>query len=783
MRFLPGNRIVWLLLTFLPHFVFSQNARQYFRTGISFAENGNYTDAVDHFTRALEIDPQYVQAYIERARSYEASGELQKAVDDLKRAVTFDQKDPTVFYKMAQLQFDLSQYEDALEYINKCISRDRKSDAAHLLLARIQMVMEDYSSSLEAINRALQLKENADNFYFRGQLSEIMKNNAQAEFDYKMAITRDQNFADAYLALAMLKLRSGKPEEAITNCNAVLRLDQDNRDALILRSRALAKLTRYHEAIDDISKILCQNPDDKEMYFTRGQYYQDFTQHQSAINDFSKVLLIDPTFSEALFRRALSYEQTGNFESAVRDYEKITELSTDDASARLHLDNARQRLFELRRESDPPGFSIVEPVMKNDSTIEIPVNIRSLKLLGTIRDESDIAEVLVNRKPASFYRTGEYYEFTAKPDISVSDMITVEVRDVYDNIRTTTYNLVRTETDAPEISILKPYASDNLEIYLDTDNPDLFIEGKITDQSKIQSILIDGITASFAIDELNPTFHAVLNIANKNRFSVTAKDIYGNDTTFLYVINRAGISMLEANPMGRTWIVFIGNSNYENFASLEGPSRDIALVRSSLSGYDIHKVIHKQDMTKKEMERFFSIELRDLLRDNQVNSLMIWYAGHGKFFNETGYWIPVDARRDDEFSYYNLNALRASLLSYSNNVTHCLVISDACESGATFNQVMRNATEEKSCGDWEAVKLKSSQVFTSAGYEVAADQSQFTKTFASVLSGNSNACLPIETIVDKVTEAVMQSGNQTPRFGKIKGMEDEGGTFFFVSKN
>ena len=31
----------------------------------------------------------------------------------------------------------------------------------------------------------------------------------------------------------------------------------------------------------------------------------------------------------------------------------------------------------------------------------------------------------------------------------------------------------------------------------------------------------------------------------------------------------------QDSPMGKTWIIFIENSNYEFFASLEGPSHDV----------------------------------------------------------------------------------------------------------------------------------------------------------------------------------------------------------------
>jgi len=120
--------------------------------------------------------------------------------------------------------------------------------------------------------------------------------------------------------------------------------------------------------------------------------------------------------------------------------------------------------------------------------------------------------------------------------------------------------------------------------------------------------------------------------------------------------------------------------------------------------------------------------------------------------------------------------------SYSKYITHILVVTDACESGPSFYQAMRSTPKIRSCGDWKATKFKSSQVFSSAGYELAIDNSQFTKTFANSLSHNPDMCIPIENIVIKVSSAVVKNKNQKPTFGKISGLEDEDGTFFFMKK-
>jgi hypothetical protein len=233
--------------------------------------------------------------------------------------------------------------------------------------------------------------------------------------------------------------------------------------------------------------------------------------------------------------------------------------------------------------------------------------------------------------------------------------------------------------------------------------------------------------------------------------------------------------------MGKTWVVFIENSSYETFASLDGPIKDVSTIQRALANYQISNVKHMKDMTKAQMEKFFNIDLRDELKANNVKSLLIWYAGHGKYINDVGYWIPVDAKRDDEFTYFNINAMKAGMQSYT-GLTHTLVISDACESGPSFYQAMRSANDEPKCDNALKTTNKSAQVFTSAGYELAVDKSQFTQTFANTLMGNKNACIPIETVVNLVQTALVNSNQNKPKFGLISGLEDTGGTFFFIAK-
>ena len=760
-----------------------QNAKQYYKAGKDFIDTKNFKDAVEQFTKAIEIDPDYTDAYIERAIAYERIDKLENAADDYNRAIVFEQKDPEIFYGAARINYKLGNYEEAKKFIEKSMSLKSKYLEALQLQVKILIELEDYMNALTAAKKALILKDNSYNNYYHGIVSEKLKNYNQAEIDYQKAIAKNKGFVEPYVALASLRLQMNKLDQAIENCNKAISLDPENTDAYLVRSKVYIKMMQYSKAIDDISKNILINPDDKEMYLIRGTYYQQYTQHQNAINNFNKVIMLDDKCSEAYYKRAYSYEQIANYKAAIKDYETLASLSEYDVNARKLLDSAKDRLHELNREDNNPQIVLVDPAPVDELVVRIAKNKNDITVKGKLIDESEIKSLQINDKDVPFLKEGDEYQFLANIDVTGKDMFTVTATDIYNNMQNTTFTIERSEIDPPNISILAPYASDNGEIYLDSDDPNLYVEGKISDESLIKTILIDGISASFKLDEFNPKFSATIGITNKSKFTVRAIDINGNETQQVYNLNREGVSLLANNPMGRTWVIFIENSNYETFPSLDGPSKDVTLMRSALSNYDINKIIHKKDLTKKEIERFFSIELRDLVRANRVNALLIWYAGHGKFINETGYWIPVDAKRDDEFTYFNINALRASLQSYANYVVHTLVVTDACESGPTFYQAMREIPKKRNCNDWEATRLKSSQVFSSAGYELAVDNSQFTRTFANTLHNNPDACIPIESIVNKVTVAVQKNNQQKPKFGKIAGLEDENGTFFFISKN
>ncbi len=754
-----------------------------YSTGKEFVASGNYEDAIAQFTKLIEENPEYTEAYVARAEAYEKDGKKAEAASDYKRATVFENKDESIYYNAGRLYYELERYDEAIPMLTKVSELDKKHVDAYKYKMESHIALEQYDKALKESTDLIKLNETAFNYSRGGFINDKLENYNLAETNYRKSIGKDSKVIETFIELGNVLYKAKKYDQSLNICNRALNLDSKSKEALWIRSKIYKEKIDYPNAINDLSKMIIFSPNDMDAFFTRGLYYQEFNQHQSAINDFSKVISEDSNNASVYFHRAKSNEEITQYAKAIADYQAYAELSDDDKEAKDRLKIVKERLYELNRESNKPNLSFIEPLEREGNSINIIEDAVEVVLKGQIIDKSDIQYAKIDGAEVEFVENSENNEFTITINATGKETISIAVADIYNNILATTYKLNRTEIVPPEINLIAPYASSTGEIYMDVENRKLYVEGKVSDENKIKSINVNEMTASYSMDAVNPEFFATIDIANKNKFTVTAEDIYGNITEKIFTINREGLEISQSNPMGKTWVIFIENSDYETFASLEGPVKDVSMMKAALANYKIHNIIHKKDMSKAELERFFQLELRDLVRGNQVNSLLVWYAGHGKFVNEIGYWVPTDATRDDEFTYFNISSLKAALQSYATFVTHTLVITDACESGPTFYQAMRSGMQDRDCGDWEATKFKSSQVFSSAGYELASDNSQFTRTFANTLRNNPNACLPIENVVSKVTVAVAKDGQQKPQFGRIDGLEDEGGTFFFMSKD
>jgi tetratricopeptide (TPR) repeat protein len=772
-----------IVMVLLSLSAFGQNAKKYYKAGTEFVQAMKYEEAIVQFTSAIGLAPSNPAFYYARGQAYEKQLKFKEAKADYENVIVFDPKNINALTRLGSVNNYTGNYNEALKLLDAALNLAKRAPNIFREKVISLIGLRRFDKALEVSDIAVSKQSLPIDYYYRGIIFIGLNNKKTAKTEFEKAISRDKHLIIAKLKLAEL-LISDDPQGALNQCNEVISFDDRNTGAYFLRSMIYRKNLDYPGAINDLSRNIMIDPSNPVFYFDRGVCYQEFTQHTNAINDFTKYISLQPDSAKAYYARARSYEEILDYEKAIADYNKITLLAEFDMMARKNLKEAQSRLYKLNEEKIPPEITVLTPLMVND-TIEIRGDKNSILISGKVKDKSKIRSFTINNENVARTEKNGESDFLANINVEGMNKITLIARDDYDNEKILNYPLKRTEIIPPKISILAPYTSEDGQVYLDTPTQNIGITGKVTDDSRIKSITVGNKLASYTPDVLNPEFTVILDISNLTRFTVIAEDIYGNKKETEFKLNREGADIAANNPMGKTWVVFIENSGYETFASLDGPIKDVGTIQRALANYQINNIIYKKDMTKVEMEKFFNIELRDLVKVNQVKSLLVWYAGHGKYINNIGYWVPVDAKRDDEFTYFNINGLRTGFQGYGDVVVHTLVISDACESGPGFYTAMRSAGVPPTCDNTAVATARSAQVFSSQGKntELASDNSKFTVTFADALEKNLNSCIPIETIVKSVSETVEKNSGQKPKFGNISGMDDFGGTFFFMKKN
>ncbi len=110
---------------------------------------------------------------------------------------------------------------------------------------------------------------------------------------------------------------------------------------------------------------------------------------------------------------------------------------------------------------------------------------------------------------------------------------------------------------------------------------------------------------------------------------------------------------------GRYHALIIGNNQYRHLPKLATAVDDAEAVATLLQenyGFRVTKLLNA---TRRDITGAFN-DLRKTL--TEADNLLVYYAGHGILDEEAdrGYWLPVNARRDDDSEWFSNTRLTIS---------------------------------------------------------------------------------------------------------------------------
>ena len=162
--------------------------------GGSFNGQGKFQEAIESYNKAIQIKPDYAEAYSNRGIALKELGELEEAVESCNKAIQIKPDYAEAYYNRGIALKDLGQLEEAIESYNKAIQI--KPDCADTYNNRGIALKEigQLREAVESYNKAIQIKPDcAGAYYNRGNALKDLGRLKEAVNSFQQSLQLDPN--------------------------------------------------------------------------------------------------------------------------------------------------------------------------------------------------------------------------------------------------------------------------------------------------------------------------------------------------------------------------------------------------------------------------------------------------------------------------------------------------------------------------------------------------------------------------------------------------------------
>jgi tetratricopeptide (TPR) repeat protein len=243
----------------------------YLERGSAQSQQKDYQKAIEHYTQALELKPDYSHAYLARGFSYYHLGDKQKAIADYSKAIEIDT--------------DWGLFNLPGAYLERAF--------AHEFLKDAKAAFEDYT-------QAIALKPSSSRAYLeRGYAHYQVGDREAAIKDYTQAIEMNSDWSSA-----------------------------DRSRAYLNRGLAYYYSENMDAAVKDWTETINQKSNYSLAYYNRGLAYSELGNKDAAIQDYTKAIEVNGDWGEtrpqnAYLKRGFIYLELNNKQAALKDFQEV----------------------------------------------------------------------------------------------------------------------------------------------------------------------------------------------------------------------------------------------------------------------------------------------------------------------------------------------------------------------------------------------------------------------------------------------------------------------------
>src|SRR5215471_2270634 len=263
-------------------------------TALAQAPNSTRSQAYYHFSRARLLDDQ---------------GQASQAIDEYKKALDLDPNNSLIYSEMAESYLRNKQLREAADTAGKAISIDRDNIEAHKLLSTIYLQIISSASS--------QRPPSADTV-----------NGAIHEFEEIIRI--DSTERQSFVMLGRLYQIKGDRDKAAEIYKKLLDVEPDSEEGVTALSKLQMDSGNYKEASDLLEAFVKQHPESDTAFSALGEAYSEMQEYAKAAEAYRRAAELDPDDVEIKKQQAQAFFLADNLDDAQKLYEQIAKAEPED---------------------------------------------------------------------------------------------------------------------------------------------------------------------------------------------------------------------------------------------------------------------------------------------------------------------------------------------------------------------------------------------------------------------------------------------------------------------
>jgi tetratricopeptide (TPR) repeat protein len=291
-----------------------QASEVWFHLGLAFQNDRENQRAMSAYARAVELNPNNLQACFNSGMIQHEEGMLYPALKSYERSLEIDPQQAKIWCNLGALQFQLGEFQKSVESFNKAV--ELKPDYAR--------AWDNLAGSLCALD----------------QLDE-------AERCCHRALNYKDGYADPYFKLGSIYFQRGQVEEAEESFRKVIEVNPGYPLAGHYLAMVLARSGRLEEALAVIERAATP-PGETELpsqaWMEMGFNLYECGEYEHAIRAYERALTFTPERAVLWLDAGVVHQQQGKLDQARRHYEQAVELEPDLARAWHNLGLVRNEL-------------------------------------------------------------------------------------------------------------------------------------------------------------------------------------------------------------------------------------------------------------------------------------------------------------------------------------------------------------------------------------------------------------------------------------------------------